>query len=186
MTWPSITTSRAPISRNMRYEFVSTGAGYPAQGVLTLLRVGLAPPSVDRPSGDGRMRGTGSRGGAGAGRAVPTSAGLAVWAGAALAVPMSKRTPQSRRASADPAVSRSRRPGSPEASPAASAPASAEAAQPQAVEHHRHRAERHRSPGDHRIQQPGRRQRQRRQVVAERPSQVALDDAQRATAQPDG
>ena len=50
-----------------------------------------------------------------------------------------------------------------------------EAAQAQAVRHHEHRRERHRGAGQHRVEQPGGGQRQRGDVVGERPEQVALD-----------
>jgi hypothetical protein len=51
----------------------------------------------------------------------------------------------------------------------------AEPPQPQAVGHHEHRRGGHRSAGEHRVQQTGRRERQRRYVVGERPEQVGLD-----------
>jgi hypothetical protein len=44
----------------------------------------------------------------------------------------------------------------------------------------------HRGPGDHRVQQPGRRERDRRDVVAERPAEVRPDRAQRGPGQLDG
>jgi hypothetical protein len=56
----------------------------------------------------------------------------------------------------------------------------AEPAQAQAVGHHEHAGERHRRPGDQRVEQPERGQRQRGEVV-----QVALDRAQGAPGQPD-
>ena len=46
--------------------------------------------------------------------------------------------------------------------------------------------QRHRGAGDHRVQQAGGGQRDRRHVVGEGPEQVALDRAQRAARQPDG
>ena len=45
--------------------------------------------------------------------------------------------------------------------------------------------QRHRRAGDHRVEQPGRGERHRGDVVGERPEQVALDRAQRAPGQPD-
>ena len=59
-------------------------------------------------------------------------------------------------------------------------PDGAEPAQAKAVQHHEHRRERHRGPGDHRVEQTSRGQRHRRDVVAEGPDQVALDRAEGA------
>ena len=53
------------------------------------------------------------------------------------------------------------------------------AAQPQAVGHDEDAGQRHRAAGDHRVEQAGRRERDRRHVVAERPAEVLLDDPQR-------
>ena len=54
------------------------------------------------------------------------------------------------------------------------------AAQAQRVRDDEDARQRHRGAGDHRVQQPGRGERQARDVVAERPEEVALDRAQRA------
>ena len=64
-------------------------------------------------------------------------------------------------------------------------PADAEPAQPDAAGHHERRGGRHRRPGDQRVEEPGRRQRDRGDVVAERPGQVAPDGRQRGPGQPD-
>ena len=64
-------------------------------------------------------------------------------------------------------------------------PGSAEAAQPEAVAHHEHRREGHRGAGEHRVEQSGDRQRDGRDVVGERPEQVALDRPERPAGDPD-
>src|SRR5256885_188523 len=63
---------------------------------------------------------------------------------------------------------------------------STETAQPQAVAHHEDRGQRHRTPRDHRVEQPGRGQRQRGDVVGEGPEQIALDGPQGGPATPPG
>ena len=52
-----------------------------------------------------------------------------------------------------------------------------EAAQPQRVRDDEHARERHRGRGDDRVQQAGDRERDRGDVVGERPEEVALDRA---------
>ncbi len=60
-----------------------------------------------------------------------------------------------------------------------------EAPQAQAVGDDEDARERHRRGGDDRAQQPGDRERDRGDVVGERPEEVLLDRAQRAAGEPD-
>ena len=60
-----------------------------------------------------------------------------------------------------------------------------EAAQPQRVEDDRDARERHREAGQQRVQQAGRRERDRGDVVAEGPAEVLADRAQRGAREPD-
>ena len=62
---------------------------------------------------------------------------------------------------------------------------SVEAAQPQGVRHDEDARERHRGGGDDRVQQPGDGERDRGDVVGERPEEVALDRGERAAREPD-
>ena len=60
------------------------------------------------------------------------------------------------------------------------------AAQAQRIGHHNDTGAGHGGPGDHGVEQSGRRQRNRRHIVGEGPEQVLLDNAQRIPADPDG
>ena len=60
-----------------------------------------------------------------------------------------------------------------------------EPAQPDAAGHHERRRGRHRRPGDQRVEEPGGGERDRGDVVAERPGQIAPDGRQRGPGQPD-
>ena len=64
-------------------------------------------------------------------------------------------------------------------------PEAAEAPQAQAVGDDEHARERHRGGRDHRVEQPGDGERDRGDVVGERPEQVALDRRERAAGEPD-